>query len=168
MIKQYPLSKIILSKASLVVLKAVSDATELYDAMTFVPYRGIRLSKLAYSTYYNTARRLQLRGLLTSKKQNKLILFRLTGKGRQILKSQKNNLVRRKDGFSTIIMFDIPEKFKKERVIFRRYLIRKGYTLIQKSVMVSPYQLSSETKGLIKELSLRSYIMVLSGKIENY
>lgn len=73
----------------------------------------------------------------------------------------------RSDGFSTIIIFDIPEEKSRQRTIFRRYLQKNGYTLLQKSVLIAPFALSRDVKELIEELDIRRHISVIDGKI-NY
>ena len=84
------------------------------------------------STYYYKLRKFKKQGLLKpqnrKKYPNTLIL---TDKGRELIKKSKA-AVKRTDGLSTIVLFDIPEEKRKARDTLRRYLIRSGYTTIMR------------------------------------
>ncbi|MFH0960253.1 MAG: hypothetical protein V1897_16290, partial [Pseudomonadota bacterium] len=98
-------------------------------------------------------------------KKNSKSVYILTNKGKQLLAKPKK-IDRRSDGFSTLIIFDIPENKSKERFIFRRYLVRNGYTQLQKSVLISPDKFDPDTKDLIQELGIKPFVTVISGKVD--
>ena len=60
-----------------------------------------------------------------------------------------------------MVLFDIPEKKKKERESFRRMLQYLGYKKLQRSIWVCPYDVLRETKDLIKRYNLKPYVELL-------
>lgn len=140
------------------------DLSQLYDDIVSMrPY-----STMPRSTYYYNVKRFEKAGLLKKKNRKKYgNTFTLTEKGKVLIKQPKVQK-RRTDGFSTIIIFDIPEEKHRERNVFRRYLIRNGYTQIQKSVLISPLAISEEIKELAEELKIKPHISTLSGKLNQF
>jgi len=57
-----------------------------------------------------------------------------------------------------LVIFDIPEKFKKSRDTFRRWLKSLGFLEFQKSVFIFPYDCQKELDGLIELLNLRHFV----------
>ena len=57
-----------------------------------------------------------------------------------------------------IIIFDIPEKKKKLREIFRYHLKRLGFIDLQHSVFVLPFECKSEMEYLIEFYNLRRFV----------
>ena len=107
----------------------------------FVPQQkhAYRLLRKVYApTYYKSLERLESRGLIERKQsaRNKQV-FMVTAKGRQIL-TKPTLRIKRTDGLGTIIAYDIPQSKRRERDTLRRYLIKQGYVLIQKSLFLSP------------------------------
>lgn len=142
----------------------LKDLGQLYDdIVSRRPY-----STMPRSTYYYNVRRFEKAGLIKRKERKKYGgMFVLTDKCRLLIK-KRTTQNKRTDGFSTIIIFDIPEEKHKERDIFRRYLKRNGYTQIQKSVLISPLKVSLEIKDLSEELKIKPFITIISGRIENF
>jgi DNA-binding transcriptional regulator PaaX len=67
-----------------------------------------------------------------------------------------------------IVVFDIPEKFKKTREAMRQHLERLGFYKLQKSVFVLPYECCDEIEFLIEFYSIRSYVrQIVAEKIDN-
>jgi DNA-binding transcriptional regulator PaaX len=131
------------------------------------PY-SFSISKMNYprTTYNYKLRKFERQGLITKlapKKYNNS--FAITKQGKLLLARPKFTQ-KRTDGLSSIVMFDIPEEYHRERNILRRYLLRQGYTLIQKSVLIAPFKISNEFKELIVELKLKPFIKILSARIE--
>ena len=127
-------------------------------------YKSLR--QMNYPTYYKSLERLEKRGLIKQhqSKQNETV-YVISVKGRRLLR-KPTKLVRRSDGYSTLVAFDIPESRRRERITFRRYLINNGYTTIQKSLLIAPTIPSEDLLELISELRLNSYIKIISGKID--
>jgi len=90
--------------------------------------------------------RLQQKGLI-DKKRNHLFL---THSGLKYFQKLKNREPEEKwDGKWRIVMFDIPEKIKKEREWLRTELIASGYKPLQKSVFLGKFPIK---ENLFKEI----------------
>lgn len=67
-----------------------------------------------------------------------------------------------------VIIFDIPEKFKKERDTLSQKLKFAGAYPLQKSVFVYPYDIEDEINFLIEFLNLRKYVrFIVAKEIDN-
>ena len=62
------------------------------------------------------------------------------------------------DGKWRLILFDIPERFKKLRDTFREHLRRLGFYEFQKSVFIHPYDCKDELDFLIEFYNARKYV----------
>lgn len=60
-----------------------------------------------------------------------------------------------------MVFFDIPENFRKGRDIFRGMLKALGFEQFQKSIWITPYNVISEIKMLIKEYEIEKYVKFL-------
>ncbi len=131
-------------------------------------YRSIRqrLGGMDHATYYKSLDRLKKKNYIKkTENKRKQTVYIITPAGRQVLaKSLRRN--RRKDGLATLITYDIPEEKQRERTTFRRYLLKNGFTLIQKSLLVSPHQFDDHLKYIIRELKLSRYVKVVSGRFD--
>ena len=67
---------------------------------------------------------------------------------------------KRKDGKWVMLIFDVPEKQKKARDLLRSILHNLGYKLFQKSVWISPYDISEKTEELLQLHSLDNYVKI--------
>ncbi len=87
-------------------------------------------------------------------------VYRLTKKGKMealILKA-KLPLVSKWDGKWRIVIFDIPEKAKKERDTLRKLLLKNDFKKWQASVYISPRSINREAIEYLKETGLFDYI----------
>ena len=128
------------------------------------PYGQVQI-RLPRRTYYYNLNTFEKQGFLKKVKRSKKRFYILTSKAKKITDGVVTKLARI-DGLSTIILFDIPEDKHNIRNIFRRHLLKSGYTQIQKSVFISPFKIPKELKDLIKELGLESNVTFIGGKIE--
>lgn len=64
---------------------------------------------------------------------------------------------RKWDGKWRLVIFDIPEKFKKARNALRLKLKNLGFIKLQKSVFVFPYECQDEIDFLVEFFRIRSY-----------
>ena len=71
-------------------------------------------------------------------------------------KIEKKN--KRKDGKWVMLIFDIPQKYKKSRELLRGVLHNLGYKLLQQSVWVTPYDVSEKTEKLLQFYSLDNFV----------
>lgn len=60
-----------------------------------------------------------------------------------------------------MVFFDIPEKIRRTRDIFRLSLKEWGFEQLQKSVWVTSYDLTKELKELIRDYNLQNYAQPL-------
>ena len=67
---------------------------------------------------------------------------------------------KRGDGKWIMIIFDVPEKYKKSRDLLRSILHNLGYKLFQKSVWITPYDVSEKTEKLLQMYSLDKYVKI--------
>lgn len=61
-------------------------------------------------------------------------------------------------GEKMIVFFDIPEKQRKKRNYFRKYLIKSGFKEIQKSVFVNDFDMREELEILISFLQIEPFV----------
>src|SRR3989338_4849327 len=106
---------------------------EFAETVAFTPYGhlSIHSMRVPKTTYYYKLRKFEKAGLIKKDRKKYANNFLLTSKGK-FLVNKKSVIKPRNDGFSTIVIFDIPEERGRERTIFRRYLLRNGYTQLQK------------------------------------
>ena len=116
-------------------------------------------------TYYRLLKELKQKNLLKQKRFEHGLGWEITEKGRGFLK-RKSSFLPRTDGFSTVIIFDIPVALNRERTRFRRYCIQNGYVLLQDSVLISRFKFSPELKELIKELKLGKFLKIMSARVD--
>ena len=145
-------------------LNFISDAGVFIPRIEF-PYDYLR--RIRKATYYGTLRRLEQDKLIVREKTRKGISYRITDNGRLLLKKP---IVpkKRKDGFSTIVIFDIPEHKRKARNALRKFLLKNGFRSLQKSVYMSRNKTPGSIIELTRELDLVSNVSVIGGKIEYY
>lgn len=138
---------------------------ELSAEIALTPYGKLRYPNIPRSTYYKKIKKFERYGLLKKIKKPHGSDYVLTDRAKW-LRQKPPKKTRRTDKLSTLIIFDIPEKKHKARDNFRRYLIKNGYTQIQKSAFLSPFKISNELKEFIRELGIASNVTILASKIE--
>ena len=67
---------------------------------------------------------------------------------------------KRKDKKWIMLIFDVPEKYKKSRELLRSILQRLGYKLFQQSVWVTPYDVSEKTEELLQFYNLDEFVRI--------
>lgn len=88
----------------------------------------------------------------------------LSPKGQlKILRLKIKQLDKRKlqNNFWLMVLFDIPERLKKMRDIFRKILHELGFEQLQKSVWITPYNVLKELKELIRNCHLEKFVKYL-------
>jgi phenylacetic acid degradation operon negative regulatory protein len=65
------------------------------------------------------------------------------------------------DGKWRIVMFDIPQKYERQRHLFRAKLKTLGFQMIQKSVFVIPYPCEQELSRVCHSLKLLDHVDVI-------
>ncbi|PIP23356.1 MAG: hypothetical protein COX36_03765 [Candidatus Nealsonbacteria bacterium CG23_combo_of_CG06-09_8_20_14_all_38_19] len=85
----------------------------------------------------------------------------LTKKGAEKVLKIKFKLKEKKkrpDGKWQMVIFDIPERKRHFRDLFRENLRILGYKILQQSIWVCPYDVSEETEGIIRKYLLDPYV----------
>ncbi len=88
--------------------------------------------------------------LLTKKGVSKALKasFKLEGQGK------------RKDGKWIMLIFDIPEKYKKSRNLLTSALKNLGYKIFQQSVWISPCDIYDKTRAAMQFYSLEKFVKI--------
>ena len=68
------------------------------------------------------------------------------------------------DGEWRMVIFDIPEKFKKAREALRNKLINLGFIKLQESVFVLPYECEDEINFIMEVFLIRLFVMFMRVK----
>ena len=103
---------------------------------------------------------------LVEKRKNSIYLTNL---GLEYFKKIKEVDVKNKwDGKWRIVMFDIPEKIKKERVWMRRELYKLEYKPFQKSVFIGKFPIRENLFREINRKNLGNFVNLITvGEIDN-
>ncbi len=109
--------------------------------------------KYDQSTFNRTIGRLKKQKLVEIVYEGEQTVVRITNEGRVRALRYKLSEVQVKkpkvwDGKWRIVIFDIPEKHRRMREIFRDHLKMMGFYMLQKSVWVHPYPCGSEIEFL--------------------
>lgn len=72
----------------------------------------------------------------------------------------KTDKKKREDGKWIMLIFDIPEKYKKSRRLLRSILKTLGYKIFQQSVWITPYDVSEKTEKLLQFYSLDKFVRI--------
>ncbi len=67
---------------------------------------------------------------------------------------------KRKDGRWVMLIFDIPQKYRKSRDVLRSVLYDLGYKMFQQSVWVTPYDVSEKTERSLQFYSLEKFVKI--------
>ncbi|MGB9706729.1 MAG: PaaX family transcriptional regulator C-terminal domain-containing protein [Microgenomates group bacterium] len=138
-------------------------AEDIYDVF-FNPYDFSGFSKYERHRAANIAHQLQRSGDIEKVVDEKgEVYFRFTDKGRTrlikdvpLLRFQKKPW----DGKWRQIVFDIPERMKVKRETFRNKLKSLGFGMLQRSVYITPFDISEEIADFLEENSLEEYAVV--------
>lgn len=119
--------------------------------MILAPFIGRK--KYDQSTFNQTIKRLKKQKLVKIVEEEGQTVVRITEAGRmRALRYKLEEMQIKKpqawDRKWRIVIFDIPEKYKRMRDIFRRHLKVMDFQMLQKSVWVHPYPCSQEIEFL--------------------
>jgi len=123
------------------------------QASIWYPYKGFGKSFRKYrGSFYRAIEELLERGYLEEIEIAGERYLKTTPKGR--LKLFKKKIFKKWDGLWRIIAFDIDEKRRKTRDLFRQKLRDLGCLPIQKSVWITPRDISADLEDLLLLLTL--------------
>lgn len=116
-------------------------------------------------------KRLERQELIRFKENGNKVSIEITEKGeRRLLEYDFENIelkTKKRDGKWRIIIFDIPERKKRERDAFRRKLEQIGCIRLQDSVFVSAFPCKNEIDFLSHYLEISDYVtLIVVDKIE--
>lgn len=140
--------------------------------MALAPFL-IEKNKFDQSTYNRAISRLEKQKLVKIVYEDEQTLIKITEKGRvRALRYKLSEIQVKKpkvwDKKWRIVIFDIPEKHKRMREIFRDHLKMMGFYMLQKSVWVHPYPCADEIEFLRQVFSVSINVTyILAEKIEN-
>lgn len=122
-------------------------------------YKDKKKKQKIYSTFYS----LKKNNYLIKKGKGNKSFYILTPKALIKILKIKNKIRKRKkwDGKYRIVIFDIPEKFKKIRDLFRRSLYQLNFKELQESILISEDNLFDEVERLANYLGIREYIKLI-------
>lgn len=113
---------------------------------------------------YDALRSLKRRGFLQEKTLSNSQGYILSPKGKiKILRLKIKHLDKKKlkDKNWLMVLFDIPERSRKTRDVFRKILHELGFEQLQKSVWITPYDVVDELKEAIENCRLEKYAKFL-------
>lgn len=116
-------------------------------------------------------KRLEKQRMINFQGDNGQIKITITDKGKiRLLEYSYDNMVIKKpkvDGKWRLVIFDIPEKRKRDRDALRRKLLELGFVRLQDSVFASPYPCKDEIDFLANYLQISDYVtLAVIEKIE--
>lgn len=90
----------------------------------------------------------------------KALMLTKEGINRAIKASFKINRKKRADGKWVMLIFDIPDKYKHNRPILRSALQNLGFQIFQKSVWISPYDVSERIEKFIQTHNMEDFVRI--------
>jgi len=108
---------------------------------------------LSSKDFYNTLYRLAQQEVIEQKGAG----MTLSSEGSKILRRLKPT----RDGVWKLVLFDIPEKQKKVRIILRAKLKALGFVKWQNSIWISPFALDAEIEEELSELGKKFFIRLI-------
>ncbi len=143
----------IFNEQTVKVLKTVSENPGISSKELFVAIK----TKQKYKDFYNNIYRLLDQELLERFLNNKGICLKLSAEGKNIL----TRVAPERDGVWKLVIFDIPEKQKKVRIVLRAKLKQLHFKKWQNSIWISPYRLGEEIENEFNELGKRYFVRLI-------
>ncbi|MFH1956588.1 MAG: hypothetical protein ABIJ28_03015, partial [Patescibacteria group bacterium] len=105
------------------------------------------------------------RALKFIKEENNQLIYTITEKGKEKIKKfifdeLSISIPKKWDEKWRLIIFDIPEKYKKAREAFRNKLISLDFYQCQKSVWIHPFSCESEIEFIKEILNIKPFVKV--------
>lgn len=117
--------------------------------------------------FYSLLSRLKKQGFIEKKIKQSKIYWKLTSKGEKRLENLKNALKfpklfykQEKDNRLNIVIFDIPEKYRRKRNWLRNNLLALGFTILQKSVWIGKNKIPKDFLKAMTELEIIDFIHI--------
>lgn len=144
--------------------KTIDSGIFLYDFTTNTHHYVYGEPNLDRYQLYHIVQRLKKKGWIETKKNEGKLMVKLTSQGRNQLAIEKAIKKKDWDGYFRVVIFDIPEKHRKVRNVFRHRLKEWGFRNWQKSVWASKKDIAEPLRVFIKELGIEDWVLVLVSK----
>ncbi len=130
-----------------------------FENPIFAKYKNqksrIKFNNLIY--YLKTKGYIKVRRL----ENKKAIMITKEGLSKVLKASFKSGFAKkREDGKWVMLIFDIPQKYRKSRDLLRGVLSNLGYKMFQQSVWVNPCDVSDKTEKLLQFYSLEKFVKI--------
>ena len=111
-------------------------------------------------------KRLEKQKMISFRENGDKVAIEITEKGkRRLLEYNFEEMTiksPKKDGKWRLVLFDIPNRKRISRDLFRKKLKQMGFSALQESVFASPYQCKDEVDFLCNYLLISEYVTLLS------
>ena len=110
--------------------------------------------------------KLKEHGWISKKKEEDQVYYELTKQGRiqhSIFRIKTFTRTMGKTG--TIVLFDIPEEKRTFRNFIRRLLGQMDFTMLQRSIFITPHIVPEEFYSLLREMKILQYFIFIEGKM---
>ncbi len=129
------------------------------------PENYVRLHKATcpnkpYKFFYNMMFRLEKLELLEKTRDVGILVAKITEEGQKLLLRTNPT----KDGVWKLVIFDIPEKQKKIRIVLRAKLKQLHFKKWQNSIWISPFALDEDIENEFLELAKRFSVRLIKVK----
>lgn len=150
-----------ISHLILLILEKSIDGYARVEDFAYHPHRYAygNPSTLKKSSLAAAIRRLRERGFIEKDIASDKVIVKLTSLGREVLGEEVDS--KDWDGKWRIVIFDIPEKYKRIRDLFRRKLKVWGFKLWQQSVWITKKDVSQRLNKLIQELEIQNWVAII-------
>lgn len=150
---------------TLSILELVASSAEMI-ALSFLDQKRITRSykyghplELESERFFEYLRRLEKRGYVRIRIRDKSCSVCLTKKGEiKLIENGRDNIV---DGKWRMISFDIPEKLRTRRDLFRSAIKRIGFRQVQKSLWACPFIKADKIEKIINYYNVKKYVCYL-------
>ncbi len=123
-----------------------------------------KISKKKELEIYKTLIRLKEKGLVKKEGELENVIWKISNNGIKIVSKIKIEKLPEKDGKIRIIIFDIPEEYRNNRVWLRKELINSDYKLLQRSVWIGKRPLPERIFLKMKDLNILDNIYIFEVK----
>ena len=139
------------------------DGFVAFEDFAYHSYRQYDIRDLKSSEFGQALKRLREKGYIEQDKidANKVIL-KLTELGKDVLGGEFDES--KWDGIWRVVIFDIPEKKRIIRDMFRRKLRHWGFKPWQISVWITKRNVTEQLRKTIKELGIEDWVAILESK----
>lgn len=143
------------------------EASRIYRKSTRAYLRERQKERADFMTKIRYLRR---QGYIESFVEGKREYLELTAKGRKYLQNTMLTAIKiprpeKWDGKWRVLIFDVPERHRDRRDLFRQYIENIGFYPLQKSVYIYPFECTQEVIELARRSLMENYAKVMISDI---